>query len=176
MWLVAAAVLLAAAAAWWWNGEQPARSDVPLRPVLASADVAIATVHVSGAVAAPGLVEVPADGRVADAVAAAGGALPSSDLSALNLAAPVRDGEQLVVPAEGAGGPVGGGGEDGLVRLNQADATAMEALPGVGPVLAARIVAHRDANGSFETPEDLLDVPGIGEVKLAGLRDAIAVP
>ncbi|HJQ90321.1 MAG TPA: helix-hairpin-helix domain-containing protein, partial [Acidimicrobiia bacterium] len=71
-----------------------------------------------------------------------------------------------------------GGGErdDGLISLNQADASALEELPGVGPVLADRIVAHREANGPFETIEDLLEVPGIGEAKLAAMRDSIAVP
>jgi competence protein ComEA len=69
-----------------------------------------------------------------------------------------------------------GVGDDGLIALNQADASVLEDLPGVGPVLAERIVAHREANGPFDTVEDLLEVPGIGEAKLAAMRDSISVP
>lgn len=135
------------------------------------------TVHVSGAVFGPGLVELLPGARVADAVAAAGGTLRTADLAALNLAAPVRDGEQIRVP-ELAIASNGGVAivDDGLVRINDADATGLEALPGVGPVLAGRIVAVREESGPFATVEDLLDVPGIGEATLAGLRDVVAVP
>lgn len=132
------------------------------------------TVHVSGAVAAPGLVSLPAGARVADAVVAAGGALPGAGLAALNLAAPIVDGQQLVVPhASDAGAAVAA---DGRVRINTADTVALQTLPGVGPVLAERIVAHRDTHGPFRIVEDLLDVPGIGESKLAALRDSVIVP
>ena len=133
------------------------------------------TVHVSGAVAEPGLVSLQSGSRVADAVVAAGGALPGADLGSLNLAAPLVDGQQLVVPylVPTNGVPVA---SDGRVRINTADAAALEGLPGVGPVLAQRIVAHRDAHGPFATVEDLLDVPGIGESKLAALRDSVIVP
>ena len=139
-------------------------------------------VHVSGPVARPGLVALPADSRVADALAAAGGALRSADLELLNLAAPVSDGQQVIVPRAGrpAPQPAAGGGLGGLdgtpIDLNQADMAQLEELPGVGPVLAERIVAHRDANGPFGSLEDLLDVPGIGEGRLATLRDAAIVP
>ncbi len=133
------------------------------------------TVHVAGAVVDPGLVVVAVDARVADAVAAAGGALPAARLSGLNLAGPLRDGEQVVVPGgDGAGGPPPPI-RDGRVRINVAGAGDLEALPGVGPVLAERIASFRDANGPFETVEDLLDVPGIGEGKLAAMRDAVSL-
>ncbi len=66
--------------------------------------------------------------------------------------------------------------DDGKVRINLADAAGLEALPGVGPVLAARIASHRETHGAFSTIEDLLDVPGIGEGKLAAIRDAAIVP
>jgi competence protein ComEA len=133
-------------------------------------------VHVSGSVQRPGLVTVARGARVADVISAAGGALRSADLSRLNLAAAVRDAEHLHVPAleataEPAAGPGGAG-----VDLNAADVAGLEALPGVGPVLAARIVAHREDHGPFTTIEDLLDVPGIGEAKLAQLRDAVGSP
>jgi competence protein ComEA len=170
----AGAVLVAVVAAGMWAFTPP--PDPP--PLVQSGTVVgQVTVHVSGAVVAPGLVSVSRGARVADAVAAAGGALPGADLRGLNLAAPVSDGQQLVVPERLAGGSEGGGvAADGRVRVNTADVAAMEALPGVGPVLAERIVAHRDQHGPFAAVEDLLDVPGIGEGTLAGLRDAVLVP
>ena len=144
----------------------------------------------SGAVANPGVVSVPSGARVADAVAAAGGVDRSADVTAINLAAPLADGDQVVVPqapagAEGrtwpdrrrwalAGRSSGGTGDK--VALNQAGPAELETLPGVGPVIAQRIVAHREANGPFRAVEDLLDVPGIGEATLAGFRDLVVVP
>lgn len=136
-------------------------------------------VHVSGWVAAPGLVTVPDGSRVADTVAAAGGARPGASLESMNLAEAVRDGQHVVVPGppDTAGGaPAGAVADDGRVRINEADAAELQELPGVGPVLAERIVEHRERSGPFETVEDLLDVPGIGEGKLASLRDAVIVP
>ncbi len=138
------------------------------------------TVHVGGWVALPGLVDLAADARVAEAIAAAGGALPGALMEAINLAEPARDGMQIIVP-----GPetTSGGGESGglpsndrRVHLNQATAAELDDLPGIGPVIAERIVAHRTENGPFTAVEDLLDVPGIGESKLASLRDLVVVP
>jgi len=143
------------------------------------------TVHVSGAVAVPGLVTIRGDARVADAVAAAGGATRDADLAAVNLAAPIHDADHVHVPTLGdsgspAGGPTGGGdgsgGTSGGIDLNAATVVELEELPGVGPVLAERIAAYRDEHGPFAAVEDLLDVPGIGEGKLALLRDAVAAP
>lgn len=135
-------------------------------------------VHVTGWVQRPGLVELSSGARVADALAAAGGALPGAELALLNLAAPLRDGDQVRVPPPGEATSVGPGtgGDDGLVDVNRATTSELERLPGVGPVLAERIVAYREEHGFFSSAEDLLDVPGIGEAKLAGLRDAIVVP
>lgn len=132
------------------------------------------SVHVSGEVTRAGLVSVPPGSRVADVVAAAGGATGTADLTAVNLAAPVRDGERVVVPAIGSTSQSGGAGEG--IDLNLASASELEVLPGVGPVLASRIVAYRDDHGFFGSVEDLLDVPGIGEAKLDGMRDAIGFP
>lgn len=132
-------------------------------------------VHVSGAVNHPGLVTVPLSARVADAIAGAGGAATGADLGGLNLAAAVRDGDQITVPLVGAVVPANGGG-DGSIDLNRATAAELEGLPGVGPVLASRIVAYRDLHGPFAVVEDLLDVGGIGEAKLAAMRDSIAAP
>jgi len=172
-WIAAAAVaaLVGGSLLLWPGGG----SAVPPIEIVAAQPVdATVTVHVSGAVAEPGLVSVPPGARIADAIVAAGGALPGALLTALNLAAPVSDGQQLVVPAQGSGqatDPV-----EGRVPINTADATALETLPGVGPVLAQRIVEHRSRHGPFVEVEDLLDVPGIGEAKLAALREMVLVP
>ena len=132
------------------------------------------TVHVSGAVLDAGVVIVPSDSRVMDVVLAAGGATLAADLTGINLAATVRDGERVIVPFNGETGAPSAT-VDG-VDLNAADVSGLEALPGVGPVLAVRIVAHREENGPFTSVEDLLDIPGIGEAKLAAMRDAISAP
>lgn len=172
----AGAVIVAlAAAAWLWTPTTVAAgggddSAVPVAPVPGL------TVHVSGEVAAPGLVELHAGARIADAVAAAGGTLRSADLSALNLAAPVRDGEQIHVAADRPDAPPAAAGDDGRVHINRAAVSDLEALPGVGPVLAGRIFAYREEHGPFASAEDLLDVPGIGEAKLAAMRDVLAIP
>jgi len=178
-WLGIGALVAAVAAGGIWFGldrPEPAPLLTP-GPVGTTASGSI-TVHVAGAVRVPGLVEVAAEARVADAVAAAGGASRTADLTGLNLAAPVHDGEQIVVPSrDGTGGAVGGGAvEDGKVRINQATPSELEQLPGVGPVLAGRIHAYREEHGPFAAVDDLLDVPGIGEGKLAALRDAVIVP
>ena len=110
--------------------------------------------------------------RVADAVIAAGGGLADADLASVNLAAPVVDGQLVVIAEQGTAGPVG----DGRLRLNQATAAEIEELPGVGPVLAQRIMDRRDASGGFTEVEDLLDVSGIGEARLEDLRPLIVVP
>ena len=133
-------------------------------------------VHVSGWVLAPGVVEVPEGALVVDAIAAAGGALVGARLDVINLARPVGAGDHVDVPGpdtqvgEGSGS-VG----DGLISLNRADSDELQGLPGVGPVLAERIVAHREAHGPFDTIEDLLDVPGIGEAKLGAIRDLVVL-
>jgi competence protein ComEA len=147
-------------------------------------------VHVVGEVAEPGLVTLPAGSRVADAVEAAGGPTDDADLSAVNLARDVVDGEQVLVPAPGqavpapadattgaSGGPGAGGagGTGGQVPLNTADATALMELPGVGPVLAERIIAWRDENGPFTSVEELTEVSGIGPAVLEKLRDQVLV-
>ena len=133
------------------------------------------TVYVAGAVHVPGLVTLAAGDRIADAIFAAGGALYSAELSGLNLAAIVHDGDQVTVPVRGtpvAPGPHAGSNAEGLVDVNAATAEDLEALPGVGPVLARRIFDYREEHGRFSAIEDLLDVPGIGEGKLATLREA----
>lgn len=163
----------------------PVLSAAPVDRVVAStvaAGVPTIAVHVSGWVVAPGVVEVGEGAIVADAIAAAGGARLGADLDAINLAAPVMAGDQVAVPGPGEAGGADGGaaapgsGGNGKISLNRADATALQDLPGVGPVLAERIVAYRDANGPFSAVEDLLEVSGIGEAKLAAIRDLVTVP
>ncbi|HSR15272.1 MAG TPA: ComEA family DNA-binding protein [Gemmatimonadales bacterium] len=161
------AALALGAGAWYSRSAPQPPPETVVRPH-SSASI---TVHVSGRVRNPGLVAVPAGSRVADAIAAAGGALAEADLGALNLAAPLADGQHLVVSS--AVSPEPG---DGRVRVNTAGPAELEALPGVGPVLAARIVEYRERHGPFVLVEDLLGVPGIGEAKLAALRDSVLVP
>lgn len=150
-------------------------------------------VHVVGAVHAPGLVRLAPGARVADAVDLAGGATVDADLSRLNLARPVHDGEQIRVPLPGeevadvaggrdstASGPTRGSAAVASptarrVDVNRATAAELEALPGIGPVLAERVVAHRAEHGPFASVDALTAVSGIGPRVLDGLRDHVAV-
>jgi competence protein ComEA len=169
----------------WYGGRAPDAVPVDAIVPIGEADVSevseapgleSVTVHVAGAVLRPGLVSVPTPARIADAIAAAGGAAAAADLGAMNLAAVVADGDRIHVPEKGDS-PVSSGEEtsSGEVDLNRATVVELQALPGVGPVIAARIVAHRTDNGPFAAVEDLLDVPGIGETRLAELRPAVRI-
>src|SRR5665647_1676689 len=147
-------------------------------------------VHVVGQVRRPGVVRLPPGSRVLDAVRAAGGATSSADLNHLNLARPVADGEQIVVPKPGEtivqGGVPGAGGAGtgsssgvgsvgGLIDLNTADAAALDSLPGVGPILAQRILDWRAQHGRFTSVDELGEVSGIGDKILAQLRPKVTV-
>jgi competence protein ComEA len=171
----AALVSVVVGVVWFGVGAEstPAGAPVPTAAVALPSEQVLA-VHVSGAVLSPGLVTVQGAARVADVVLAAGGARHDADLSAINLAQPVRDGDLIVVPSIGSS-PAAPKADDGI-DLNRATADQLEQLPGVGPVLAERIVAHREEYGAFVEVEDLLDVPGIGEAKLALLRASVASP
>jgi competence protein ComEA len=135
---------------------------------------------------------MPGDARVDDAVRAAGGATRAARTDQLNLARPLRDGEQIHVPdasevaagavAGGGGGTSGGGadggvaaGQTGLINVNHATAAELDELPDIGPVLAERIIAFREANGGFRSVSDLQQVSGIGEKTFAGLEDLVTV-
>lgn len=172
---VAVAVTLALVGGAWYGSRDAAPADVGPPAVSHATVPAQILVHVSGAVVSPGLVTVATASRVADVIAAAGGAAPGADLGSLNLAAPVHDGDQVSVPLSGDSSPASEVRDAGI-DLNRSSASELESLPGVGPVLAARIVAFREMNGPYDTIEDLLDVGGIGEAKLAAMRDAIAGP
>ena len=152
-------------------------------------------VHVTGAVARPGVVTLGAGSRVADAVDAAGGANADADTEQLNLARVLSDGEQIRVPRVGevlpdpappptgaagtgartASGKPGDGGASGTVNINTASASELEKLPGIGPALAQRIVEYRDSHGPFASVDALTDVPGIGKAKLEALREQATV-
>ncbi len=181
---LAVAALSVGAGIWWGSGVAvPTTTPSPLPEAVCvedSSEPAVSlSVHVAGWVMSPGVVEVPHGARVADAVAAAGGTRPGASLEAINLAQVLADGQQVVVPGPGARSvllPDGGATSAGLIGLNTASAADLQALPGVGPVLAERIVAHREAVGGYHEVEDLLDVAGIGEAKLASIRDLVAVP
>lgn len=136
-------------------------------------------VHVSGEVRMPGLYRLDQGARVVDAVAAAGGFSDEASRDGVNLARPVSDGEQLLIPAEGAaqtdvGAPAAPEG-DSRVNLNTADLAALDTLPRVGPAIAQRIMDWREENGRFTSVDDLMAVPGIGEKMLASIRDLVTV-
>jgi competence protein ComEA len=145
-------------------------------------------VYVSGRVRHPGVVSLASGSRVQDALKAAGGALPRSDLTSINLAQLLADGEQILVAKVGAGssvsagspgaGPGGGaGGRSGgaVVDINTGDVTALDSLPGVGPVLAQRIVDWRTAHGRFTSVDELDEVSGIGDKLMAEIRPHVRV-
>lgn len=129
-------------------------------------------VHVAGEVRRPGVYRVGARARVLGAVKAAGGPTAQADLSALNLAAPIQDGQQVRVPGRisVAAGGAPSAVPAGPVSLSGATLEELDALDGVGPTLAARIVAWRQQHGGFSSVDQLLDVPGIGEGRLEALR------
>jgi competence protein ComEA len=140
-------------------------------------------VHILGAVAKPGLYQLHDGARAVDAVAAAGGFTAEADRQQLNLARLVSDGEQIYVPkvGEAGSGPpgssaVGGAGAvGGKVNINTASESDLETLPRVGPTMAKRIIAWREANGRFATIEDLMSVTGIGEKTFAELKDLVTI-
>jgi competence protein ComEA len=170
------------------NGPAPVGATTAPAPEPPGAQL---VVSVSGKVRSPGLVEVPAGARVADALAAAGGALPGTDLTQLNLARRVNDGEQVAVgvpaapdaapaagpigsgaPAPAAGGPVAPAGR---IDLNAASADQLDGLPGIGPVTVQRILEWRTRNGRFSQVEQLREIEGIGERRFAQLRELVTV-
>jgi competence protein ComEA len=150
-------------------------------------------VYVCGAVRRPGVVRLPEGARVADAIDLAGGATGRAELSAVNLAAKVVDGQQIVVPERGAvaapaaatpaaasAGSAGAGGAapaapGALVNINTASLQELESLSGVGPSTAQKIIDYRTANGGFSSIEQLMEVPGIGDAKFAAVKDSVTI-
>jgi competence protein ComEA len=132
-------------------------------------------VHVAGAVRSPGLYRLPQGARVAGAVRRAGGPTGSAQLDAINLAARLEDGQQVVVPEAGAGAAQAGGeSAQAPISLGSATVEQLEQLDGIGPTLAQRIVEHRQASGGFASLDQLAAVEGIGEQRLAALKSALS--
>lgn len=155
---------------------------VPTDTVAAAPSVKpVVVVDVVGAVRRPGLYRLTEGARVADALARAGGATARAQLDLVNLAAPISDGEQIVVPRRGAAAPAAGGASGGAtgvpagpVHLNTATLEQLDALPGVGPVTAQKILDYRREHGAFGSVDELDAIPGIGPARLEQLRDLVA--
>lgn len=177
--LVAVAVAAVALTGWVvWHGRAQPVDLVPAAPAVSSAPPALLVVDVVGKVRHPGLVRLPAGSRVADALAAAGGALPGASTDVLNLARKLVDGEQIVVGAPAAASPGAAGAAaspGGPLNLNLATLDQLDALPGLGPVLAQRIVDWRTAHGAFASVDQLREVEGIGARRLESLRGLLTV-
>jgi competence protein ComEA len=199
--LWAAAVVAAVAVLGWTWLDRPAVEQVPASATAATSTTGAGTpaaaptsagpgpaedpgstvvVSVVGQVVAPGLVTLPAGSRVADALAAVGGLLPEADPAAVNAAALLSDGQQIAVGVPGAAAPAAGAAPGaaaggGPLDLNSATVAELDALPGIGPVLAQRIVDHRSAHGPFTSVDQLDDVSGIGPAIFADLVDRVRV-
>jgi competence protein ComEA len=165
--------LLGAGAAEQRPGAAPVSGELRAEPAPRS------IVHVVGAVRRPGLYRLASGARIADALRRAGGATRKADLSLVNLAAPVSDGTQVVVPrripaaAAASSGP-GEAAPGGPVHLNTATVDQLDELPGVGPVTAQKIVDWREQHGAFSSVDDLDAIPGIGPARLEQLRELVA--
>ena len=178
--LVGAAVLLAllAVAGKLLAGAGAASAEPPAALVQANAPAAAKlVVHVAGAVRRPGLYELAEGSRVSDAVARAGGATAKADTAAVNLAAPLADGIQVLIPSRVAGAAGAAAGSDGApgrrVSLSSATFADLDALPGIGPVTAQKILDYRAQHGGFSSVDDLDAISGIGPARIEQLRDLV---
>lgn len=171
--LLLAAALLAAgisALAPWEKEEEP----LVIEARTEASEAAPAVVYISGAVRRPGVYDLPQGSRVYEAVKAAGDVLPYADMEAVNLAAPVEDGEKIHIPVhpeQTAQVPEGAH----LVNINYASQAELETLPGIGEVTAAKILQYRREHGLFEKKEELMEVPSIGEGKYSKLEHRITL-
>lgn len=154
-----------------WRARPAVEPVAPAPSSSASAQPDTIVVAVGGLVMRPGLVRLPAGARVADALDAAGGVVPGTDLVNLNLARKVADGELITVGAPAPGGSDSGG----LVNLNTATPEQLQTLPGIGPVLSARIIEYREDHGGFATVTELGQVSGIGEARYSELKSLVTV-
>lgn len=164
--------------AWRHAGASGGSTPLQVAPIAPRAPVRVTgtrlVVDVVGAVLRPGLVHLAHGSRVADAVAAAGGLARNAGRSGVNFAAPVADGQQVVVPVRGAA-PVGAGGAptSGPVSLSTATPEQLDALPGIGPVTAEKIVAYRQQHGAFASVDELDAIPGIGPARIGELQGLV---
>ncbi len=183
--LAAAAVVLFFAGRYLTNAgtAEPSHGTARVAPAPAAIRQPPVVVHVVGAVRRPGLYHLRQGGRIADAVRRAGGPTRAADVELVNLAAPLADGEQVVVPRHAPAGAATGSGHTGAVaaatpsgpvHLSTATVEDLDVLPGVGPVTAQRIVDYRTAHGAFSSVDELDAVPGIGPARLDQLRDLVA--
>lgn len=196
--ILAIAFVLLFGAGYKYAAWQKAKSANEEKPVLNQSETAETAgkvarevkVHVAGTVEKPGVYQLPVGSRVEDAVKLAG-VLPTADLDALNLAAPLADGQKVTVPlhqaalppgtgrlfgAPAASTPTGAGfGTQGQVNINTAGQAELESLPGIGPALAERIIQYREESGPFRIPEDIKNVSGIGDKRYEQLKDKITV-
>ncbi|MBV8257257.1 MAG: ComEA family DNA-binding protein [Actinobacteria bacterium] len=161
------------------GGAAAAPRVAPVRASRAAVAARQLVVDVAGAVRRPGLYRLREGTRIADAVASAGGATAKAALDSVNLAAPLADGEQVVVPARGAAGtpadfpPAAGSSPAAPLDLNTATAEQLDALPGIGPSTAAKILAYRQTHGPFHSVDELDAVPGIGPSRIAQLKGLV---
>jgi competence protein ComEA len=161
-----------------FRDESPAPAAAPLNLRAEPPPARKVVVHVVGQVYKPGLYSLPEGSRVDDAIKRAGGPKPKAALALVNLAAPVADGQQVVLPsnreaAQALGGDSVAGGAGGRVHLNSATLDQLDELPGIGPVTAQKILDYRSEHGAFGTVEELDAVPGIGPATLDELRDLV---
>jgi competence protein ComEA len=181
------AVVVAGAALWYVRSlPRPVqvREAVPAAgPTAATPSPAVLIVHVAGQVRRPGVYEFRSGDRVVDAIHAAHGPRRAADLDGLNLAAPLTDGEQVLVPSRAASAPAAGAvpaegstsAAGAPININTASESQLEELPGIGPVLAQRILDYRTEHGPFPTVDALDEVSGIGPATMSDLRDLITV-
>jgi competence protein ComEA len=195
---ILAALIVCAAVFWYWRSlPSPVqvvasgtahRVTTGSRPGPSASPAAIVVVDVAGWVRRPGVFELHQGDRVIDAIRRAGGAKPGADLTSLNLAALLTDGEQIVVVKPGSGpasgssagsstsaGGSGAGAGGTVVNVNTATLDQLESLPGIGPALGQRIIDYREQHGPFRKVEDLLNVSGIGDQRLADMRSMVTV-
>ncbi len=182
-WMYGLVAVVLALVAWRWAGPGgggagtsdggTVTANVVRRPVT----TAMPIVHVAGEVRNPGVYRIGGDDRVIQAIRLAGGPTARANLQGLNMAAPIVDGQQILVPpkvvataAGGGAGAASAAGRSGPISLSSASVTDLEALDGLGPALAQRIVDWRQSHGGFRSVDQLDDVPGIGPARLAALR------
>lgn len=149
---------------------QTASEPIKVKPRTKSSNTAVKAgyIHISGAVANPGVYPISMGMRLFEVIAMAGGFTTKADRDSVNLARTVTDGEQVLVSGVGSNSV-----NDGLIHLNKATATDLDKLPGIGPTLSSRIIDWRDANGGFKKVEDLRRIGGIGDKLYAGIKELV---